>query len=143
MRLSALSVAVVLVCMATPAAARQAAGTPERGAMGEAVHWCVFNRPCNWTGHATIAAGVVWGLRRMDVRPEYAAVFAALVFVGKELRDHRKWGHVLGTPDSMGDLLSGVAGAYLGYRLFGEKRRTTLVVTPNGATTVGVRITTN
>jgi len=143
MRLNALSVAAVLVCLPAPAAARQAAGPQERSTVGDAVHWCVFNRPCNWTGHAAIAAGVVWGLRRVDVRPEYAAVVAALVFVGKEVRDHRKWGHVLGTPDSMGDLLSGVAGAYVGYRLFGETRRTSLVVTPDRGTTVGVRIRMN
>ncbi len=143
MKLSALSAAMVLVCLSSPAAAVQAADPPERSTMGQAVHWCVFNRPCNWTGHAAIAAGVVWGLRQVDVRPEYAAAVAALVFVGKELRDEAKWGQVLGTPDSMGDLLSGVAGAYLGYRLFGERRRTHVVVVPDRAPVVEVRIRTN
>jgi hypothetical protein len=106
----------VLAFAATGRASAQAA--PVRSPVGQAVHWCVFNRPCNWTGHATIAGGIVWGLSRADVKPEIAATLAALVFVGKEVRDDRKWGNVLGTPDSMGDLLSGLAGAYVGYRLF-------------------------
>jgi hypothetical protein len=106
-----------------------------RSAAGEALHWCIFNRPCNWSAHASIAMGVVWGLDRMHVRTEYAAAAAALLFLGKEVRDDRKWGHVLGTPDSMGDMLSGFAGAYVGYRLFRDRggRRATLAITPTSA----------
>jgi hypothetical protein len=123
-------------------AAAQAA--PTRSAMGDAVHWCTFNRPCNWGSHATIATGIVWGLSRLDVKPEYAAVTAALFFVGKEVRDHQKWGHVLGTPDSMVDMLSGVAGAYFGYRLFGGRTATPLTISVGEGreTTVGIQIRT-
>jgi len=111
-----------------------------RGIVAEAYHRCVFNRPCNWSGHATIALGVVWGLDRLHVRTDVAAIAAALVFVGKEVRDERKWGDVLGTPDSMGDMLSGFIGAYVGYRLFREQERPVLVdMTPSGPT-VTVRI---
>lgn len=102
---------------------RASAQAPTRSTMGQAVHWCTFNRACNWSGHATIATGIVWGLSRAEVKPEVAAVAAALVFVGKEVRDDRKWGNVLGSADSMGDLLSGLAGAYVGYRLFHVGRK--------------------
>ena len=112
----------------------------ERSVVAEAYHRCVFNRPCNWTGHATIALGVVWGLDRLHVRTDVAAIAAALVFVGKEVRDHRKWGDVLGTPDSMGDMVSGFVGAYIGYRLFRERERPVLVGTTAAGPTVTVRI---
>jgi hypothetical protein len=111
-----------------------------RGVIAEAWHRCVFNRPCNWTGHATLAMGVVWGLDRLSVRTDVAAIAAALVFVGKEVRDDRKWGHVLGSTDSMGDMLSGFLGAYVGYRLFRERRRNVLLATDAARTTVTVRI---
>ncbi|MGH7502121.1 MAG: hypothetical protein ACREL7_10225 [Longimicrobiales bacterium] len=118
------AVAILVVLMFTAVEPATAQSSTNRSDVGQAVHWCLFNRPCNWSGHATIATGIVWGLSRAELRPEYAAVAAALVFVGKEFRDDRKWGNVLGSADSMGDLLSGVAGAYLGYRLFhrSEKR---------------------
>jgi hypothetical protein len=109
--------------------------------VGEAVHWCVFNRPCNWTSHASIALGVTYGLSRLDVPRGYAAGAAALLFVGKEFRDQAKWGNVLGTPDSMGDMLSGIAGATVGYLLLREvSRPVELAVTEEGSMAVGVRL---
>jgi hypothetical protein len=112
--LIALPLAVFL--MAAPVRA-QAQGAPTRSPVGEALHRCVFNRPCNWVGHASIGAGIVVGLHKLHVRTEYAAALSALVWVGKELRDEAKWGGVLGTTDSMGDLASGVLGAWVAYRL--------------------------
>jgi hypothetical protein len=134
--------ALLLFAPGQGSAQARARVAPERGAVGEAVHWCMFNRPCNWSSHATIAAGIVWGLRRVDVAPEHAAAVAALVFVGKEVRDHLKWGNVLGTPDSMGDMVSGFVGAYVGYRLFARRTPVQLVVTPDRGTTVGLQVRT-
>jgi hypothetical protein len=119
----------------------------DRSGVGDAVHWCLFNRPCNWSGHASIATGIVWGLRRADVKAEFAAVAAALVFLGKEVRDDMKWGNVLGTADSMGDLVSGFAGAYLGYRLVrgdgsGGASPVSLGMTADEGATLEVRIRT-
>jgi hypothetical protein len=111
--------------------------------VGDAMHWCIFNRPCNWAGHASIALGVTYGLNRLDVPREYAAGAAALVFVGKELRDHAKWGNVWGTPDSVGDMLSGFAGATVGYLLLREvSRPIELAMTEAGSMAIGVTIPT-
>lgn len=133
----ALFLGAVVAHGADPAAAQLPA---LGGTVGEAVHWCTFERACNWSAHASIAAGIVWGLRRADVGPELAATVAALVFVGKEIRDDAKWGGVLGTRDSMADMLSGVLGAYVGYRLFGGSGPVQLTVTPADGTTVEVRL---
>ena len=119
------SVAAIVVLSFTAVEPATAQSSTNRSEVRQAVHWCLFNRACNWSGHATIATGIVWGLSRAELRPEYAALAAALVFVGKEFRDDRKWGNVLGSTDSMGDLLSGVAGAYLGYRLFHRSEQRT------------------
>jgi hypothetical protein len=141
-----LSVAALLLCMGSVRAEAQVSQTPtpasnESHTIGHAVHWCVFNRPCNWTGHASIAFGVVWGLDRMNVPTKYAAAASALLFFGKEVRDDLKWGHVLGTTDSMGDMLSGFAGAAAGYVLFHDtKPPVEFAVQADGATTVGVRL---
>lgn len=111
--------------------------------VGEAVHWCIFNRPCNWTSHGAIALGVTYGLNRLAVPRGYAAGAAALLFVGKEFRDQAKWGNVLGTPDSMGDMLSGIAGAALGYLLLREvSHPVDLAVTETGSMVVGVTLPT-
>jgi hypothetical protein len=118
--LRAVTMGIVLTFSALGQASAQAPPAPT--GVRHAFHWCLANRPCNWSSHATIAGGIVWGLSRVEVKPELAALAAALVFVGKEVRDDRKWGNVLGSTDSMGDLLSGVAGAYVGYRLFGHTR---------------------
>jgi hypothetical protein len=107
---------LALVMLAAPART-QAQNAPDRGPVGEALHKCMFNRPCNWTGHATLGAGIVLGLHQLNVKAEYAAILSSLVWVGKELRDERKWGDVLGTPDSNGDLLSGVLGAWVTWGL--------------------------
>jgi len=125
---------------ARPAVVR--AQTPHDTRIGQAMHWCLFNRPCNWTSHASIATGIVYGLDRLNIRTEYAAAFAALVFVGKEVRDHLKWGDVLGSPDSMGDMLSGFIGASAGYLLFRDRPRSPLAldVSADGGTRVGVRL---
>ena len=79
--------------------------------------FCAFNRPCNWASHAAIAFGAAWLLhQRLDVPEAAAAGAAALFYVGKEIRDHMRWG-VLGSEDSNGDILSGCAGALLAYYL--------------------------
>jgi hypothetical protein len=124
--------------------AERAPVTTERPTLvGEAMHWCIFNRPCNWMSHATIALGVTYGLSRLDVPSGYAAGAAALLFVGKEFRDQAKWGNVLGTPDSMGDMLSGIAGATVGYLLLRDvSRPVELVVTETGSMAIGVRVET-
>jgi hypothetical protein len=110
----------------------QAQAGPQRGRVGEAVHRCVFNRPCNWTGHATIGAGIVLGLHELNVKAEYAAAVSALVWLGKELRDDAKWGGVLGTSDSNGDLLSGLFGTYVAYRVVrAHERAARLAITRN------------
>jgi hypothetical protein len=125
-------------------AERVPAVAAERPTMvGEAMHWCIFNRPCNWAGHATIALGVTYGLSRLDVPRGYAAGAAALLFVGKEFRDQAKWGNVLGTPDSIGDMLSGIAGATVGYLLLRDvSRPVELGVTETGSMAIGVRVET-
>ena len=82
-----------------------------------AFDFCAFNRPCNWASHAAIAFGAAWLLHhQLDVPAAAAAGAAALFYVGKELRDHMRWG-VLGSTDSNGDILSGCAGALLAYYL--------------------------
>lgn len=82
-----------------------------------AFDFCAFNRPCNWTSHAAIAFGAAWLLHhRLHVPEAAAAGAAALFYVGKEIRDHMRWG-VLGSEDSNGDILSGCAGALLAYYL--------------------------
>jgi len=81
-----------------------------------AFDFCAFNRPCNWASHAAIAFGAAYLLHRLDVPEAAAAGAAALFYVGKEIRDHMRWG-VLGSTDSNGDILSGCAGALLAYYL--------------------------
>ncbi len=81
-----------------------------------AFDFCAFNRPCNWASHAAIAFGMANLLHRLDVPEAAAAGAAALFYVGKEIRDHVRWG-VLGSTDSNGDILSGCAGALLAYYL--------------------------
>jgi len=81
-----------------------------------AFEFCTFNRPCNWASHATIAFGAAYVLHRLDIPDAAAAGAAALFYVGKEIRDHMRWG-VLGSTDSNGDILSGCAGALLAYYL--------------------------
>jgi len=119
-----------LFMLAAPVRA-PAQDAPQRGPLGEALHKCMFNRPCNWTGHATIGAGIVFGLRELNVKAGYAAIVSSLVWVGKELRDERKWGNVLGTTDSNGDLLSGVLGAWIAYTVvhMRENRTPALTIT--------------
>jgi len=80
----------------------------------QALHDCTFTRPCNWSSHALIAFGGTYALHKLGVPKEAAAGAAALLFVGKEVRDHLKW-RVLGSPDSNGDMISGCAGALLAY----------------------------
>jgi hypothetical protein len=145
----AVAVLVLFVPVRSSAQERVRAGTEPVSAterptlVGDAMHWCIFNRPCNWASHATIALGVTYGLSRLDVPREYAAGAAALLFVGKELRDHAKWGDVWGTPDSVGDMLSGFAGATVGYLLLRETSRPVdLVVTEEGSMAIGVTIQT-
>ena len=145
MQRSLIVLPMVLFMLAAPVRAQEA-GVQERSAVGAALHKCMFNKPCNWTGHATIGAGIVFGLHKLNVKAEYAAVASALVWVGKELRDEAKWGNVLGTTDSTGDLLSGLAGAYLAYRIIRAHDRQPPLLTLNrdadGATTVRVRLKT-
>src|SRR5690606_21989403 len=81
-----------------------------------AAAFCAFNRACNWASHAAIAFGMANLLHRLDVPEAAAAGAAALFYVGKEIRDHVRWG-VLGSTDSNGDILSGCAGALLAYYL--------------------------
>jgi hypothetical protein len=107
------------------------------------IHRCIFNRPCNWTSHAAIASGVVFGLHELKVRSEYALAASALLYIGKEVRDHLKWGNVLGTYDSNGDVVSGVLGAYISYRLVKHMERKSVrpLLVPDGAgTTLGLEI---
>ena len=77
-------------------------------------HWCTFNRPCNWTAHAGIAFGTTWALHKVDVPLPLAAGIGGGLFLGKEIRDHVKWGDFW-TFDSLVDLGTGVAGAALAY----------------------------
>ena len=141
--LIALPLAALMLAAPVRAVAQDA---PHRGPVGEALHKCMFNRTCNWTGHSTIGAGIVVGLHELNVKAEYAAVLSSLVWVGKELRDDRKWGNVLGTPDSNGDLISGVLGAWVAYgfvRLHERKaQRLTITRDADRRTTVEVRLPT-
>lgn len=145
------AVAVLVLFVPVRSSAQEAAnaerapvGAKERPTLvGEAMHWCIFNRPCNWASHATIALGVTYGLSRLDVPRGYAAGAAALLFVGKEFRDQAKWGNVLGTSDSVGDMLSGIAGAAMGYLLLREvSRPVELAVTETGSMAIGVKVET-
>lgn len=87
------------------------------GAVGDASHWCMFNTPCNWTSHFTIGYATTHALHRVGVPRPVASGASALMWVAKEIRDDRKWGNVLGTPDSNGDIISGVLGALLAYHV--------------------------
>ncbi len=81
---------------------------------GDAGHWCTFNRPCNWTAHAAIAFGTTYALDGLNVPLPLAAGVGAGLFLGKEIRDHLKWGDFW-TFDSLVDLASGVVGAGAAY----------------------------
>ncbi|MDH3223345.1 MAG: hypothetical protein OEO23_06485 [Gemmatimonadota bacterium] len=87
------------------------------GAMGDASHWCMFNRSCNWASHFTIGYTAAQALHKAGLPRPVAAGASSLIWVAKEIRDHRKWGNVLGTADSNGDIVSGVLGAFLAYRM--------------------------
>lgn len=89
----------------------------EYGIFGKPGHWCMFNRACDWSSHATIAFGTTYLLQKVDVPLHYAAGAGAAIFVGKEIRDHVKWGDFW-TFDSLMDLAAGVAGAGLAYWVF-------------------------
>jgi hypothetical protein len=138
----ALSV-LALSCLAAPVSAQ--IEIIERP-IDEAVHWCAFRRPCNWTSHAAIGAGIVVGLHALDVKPEYAAAASALFYIGKEVRDHAKWGNVLGTLDSNIDMATGVAGAVTGWFLTRDRRHPRAVEVAvgggEGGGTIGLQITT-
>ncbi len=108
---AALGLALGFLIVARPErTTAQAAGN----LLTQAVHDCTFARPCNWTSHALIAFGTTYLLHRLRVPAPAAAGAAALLYVGKEVRDHLKWG-VLGSADSNGDLLSGCAGALIAF----------------------------
>lgn len=88
----------------------------EYGFLGAPGHWCTFNRACNWTAHAGIAFGTTYALDKLGVPLPLAAGTGAALFVGKEVRDHMKWGDFW-TFDSLVDLGTGVVGAGLAYWL--------------------------
>lgn len=137
-----LSLCIALVAFCAPGTVQAQArneGHTLGPVVGGALHWCTFNRPCNWTGHATIALGVVYGLRKLDVAPEVAAGSAVLLFVGKEIRDHMKWGD-FGSTDSIGDLAAGVLGALVGYHFFAESHEPGPVQPMVAPQTTGVSI---
>jgi len=104
--------------LAAAASASFAAPTEaqEYGVLGAPGHWCTFNRTCNWTAHASIAFGTTYALHKLDVPLHFAAGAGAALFLGKEIRDHRKWGDFW-TFDSLVDLGTGVAGAGIAYWL--------------------------
>lgn len=146
MRLLMVAVAALLLLAPVRSAAQQTRApvdVTEPTLVGGAVHWCIFNRPCNWASHASIALGIAYGMDRLGAPPRYAAGAAALVFIAKEIRDDRKWGNVLGTPDSMGDMLSGFVGASVGFVLLRDRGGPVdFAVTGTNSMTVGVQIQT-
>lgn len=81
---------------------------------GDAFRYCRATQPCNWSSHALIAFSATQALSYLRVPLPLAAGTAALFYVGKEVRDHLKWG-VLGSADSNGDMASGCAGALVAY----------------------------
>jgi hypothetical protein len=133
-----LAIVGLLACV-SPASSRAQTDT---NMLGRTMHACTFNRPCNWTAHAAIAFGATYGLRALHVPTAWAAGTAALLFVGKELRDQMKWG-VLGTADSNGDLVSGLAGALLAYHVSRHSRMATrlaIAVDAQGRAQLAVRL---
>src|SRR5262245_21261831 len=101
--------------------------------VSRAYHYCTFTRPCNWGSHAILAFGATYTLNKVGLPRGAAAGAAALLFVGKEVRDHLKWG-VLGSADSNGDLAAGLIGAVIAYQLL----RPTIRV-PEGTSALDVR----
>jgi hypothetical protein len=87
-----------------------------RAFLGRAYHYCTFTQACNWSSHAIIAFSATYMLNKAGLPRGASAGAAALFFVGKEVRDHLKWG-VLGSADSNGDLATGVIGAAIAYQL--------------------------
>lgn len=64
------------------------------------------------------------------------------MFVGKEIRDQMKWG-VLGSADSNGDLVSGLAGSLLAYYLSHRSMPATgfaVAFNAEGRTQLGIRL---
>lgn len=103
---------IAAACAVTPSKVE----AQEYGPLGAPGHWCTFNRACNWTAHAGIAFGTTYALNKVHVPLPIAAGAGAALFVGKEVRDHMKWGDFW-TFDSLVDLGTGVAGAGLAYWL--------------------------
>ncbi len=93
--------------------------------VGRAVHQCTFTRACNWGSHALIAFGATYALHELELPIAAAAGTAALLYVGKEVRDHLRWG-VIGSADSNGDILSGWAGALIAYYMIKHSLRDSL-----------------
>jgi hypothetical protein len=139
------SLRIALALIIAPTLASAQTGEPQRklGPIGDAAHWCTFTRPCNWASHAGIALGVAQAMPKLGVSREVAAGAAALLFVGKEVRDHLKWGD-FGSRDSLGDLAAGLVGAYVGYRLHGREEKpgtvTPVIYSTDGDAAVGVRL---
>lgn len=106
------TLALVLTAAATPSPVN----AQNYGPLGAPGHWCTFNRACNWTAHAGIAFGTTYMLDKVGVPLPVAAGTGAALFIGKEVRDHIKWGDFW-TFDSLVDLGTGVAGAGLAYWL--------------------------
>jgi hypothetical protein len=136
---------VVLAGYATPVSAQiDALERP----IDAAVQWCMFNRACNWTSHASIGAGIVVGLKALGVKPQYGAAASALFYIGKEIRDDAKWGNVLGTFDSNMDMAFGVAGAFTGWLLARDRParnppvELTVAGGDGGGSTIGIRVRT-
>jgi hypothetical protein len=108
---AALALAASITVLGWPL--RAAAQSPFQIAT-DAFRYCTMTQPCNWSSHALIAFSATHALKYLQVPLPVAAGTAALFYVGKEVRDHLKWG-VLGSADSNGDMVSGCAGALIAY----------------------------
>jgi hypothetical protein len=104
------------------------------GLLSRAIHDCTFTTPCNWSSHAILAFGATYALNKAGVPRAASAGTAVLFFVGKEVRDHLKWG-VLGSADSNGDLAAGVIGAVVAYHVL---RHSTIEI-PEGSFALEIR----
>lgn len=112
----------LILTIAVIGAAPANASAQEYGFLGAPGHWCTFNRACNWTAHAGIAFGTTYVLDKVGVPLPVAAGAGAALFIGKEVRDHIKWGDFW-TFDSLVDMGTGVAGAGLAYWLLKPDER--------------------
>ena len=134
---AALALAASITVLGCPL--RTAAQSPLKFA-GDAFRYCTMHQPCNWSSHALIAFSATQALNYLRVPLPVAAGTAALFYVGKEVRDHLKWG-VLGSADSNGDMASGCAGALVAYLIARRSLDQAFVgVTFNDRTWITVRL---